>query len=388
MLNINLYYQNNLLKEYNRSEYYPLEPIGIGTPFVESLTGYISRLAKTHSVKTSEFVIHLEDDKGKFYRRMGDRITINHSKIKNLYALNGKNEDTSKCVEILQSKTRCKDIINTTLLSITSTISRLGLLKKSRAWCPVCYEETLKSGSPVYDQLIWNFQDVSVCTKHKIQLVEKCPHCGKLNFPFKGNIVPGFCTQCLRWLGSMSVAEREDISSYYYWKSEQIGKLLAKIPSINNDNVKLILLDNIKNASQHYTNGNTTEFARISGLDKGTILYWINNDGNPSINEILHLSYVLSVDLENLLTIPNLTYNYPIKAIIDIKKEEKVNKRVILESLKKYTDDYDKDPVSLAEITRRLKVHKKLLLNNFPDLCEEINLLYKKYKKSQRKFKV
>src|SRR5258708_30853921 len=35
-----------------RSRLYPLEPIGLGTPLVESLTGYVARLADAHCVST------------------------------------------------------------------------------------------------------------------------------------------------------------------------------------------------------------------------------------------------------------------------------------------------------------------------------------------------
>ena len=37
-----------------RSLLHPLEPIGIGTPFVESLTSYIARLAEVHAVTVSD----------------------------------------------------------------------------------------------------------------------------------------------------------------------------------------------------------------------------------------------------------------------------------------------------------------------------------------------
>ena len=34
-----------------RSRLHSIEPIGVGTPFVESLTGYIIRLAASHAVR-------------------------------------------------------------------------------------------------------------------------------------------------------------------------------------------------------------------------------------------------------------------------------------------------------------------------------------------------
>lgn len=39
-----------------RSRLYSLEPLGIGTPYVESLTGYVSRLADAHAVSIGNLV--------------------------------------------------------------------------------------------------------------------------------------------------------------------------------------------------------------------------------------------------------------------------------------------------------------------------------------------
>jgi hypothetical protein len=39
-----------------RSRFYALPPIGLGTPFVESLTGYVVRLAEAHAVSASSLV--------------------------------------------------------------------------------------------------------------------------------------------------------------------------------------------------------------------------------------------------------------------------------------------------------------------------------------------
>ncbi len=39
-----------------RSRLHSVEPIGIGTPFVESLTGYMIRLAASHAVRVSDLI--------------------------------------------------------------------------------------------------------------------------------------------------------------------------------------------------------------------------------------------------------------------------------------------------------------------------------------------
>ncbi|UYD38484.1 TniQ family protein [Tolypothrix sp. PCC 7601] len=40
-----------------RSQLFPLEPIGVGTLYVESLSGYIARLADCHTITTGELVL-------------------------------------------------------------------------------------------------------------------------------------------------------------------------------------------------------------------------------------------------------------------------------------------------------------------------------------------
>nr|WP_236116925.1 TniQ family protein [Hassalia byssoidea] len=41
-----------------RSRLYNLEPIGIGTPYVESLTGYVIRLAEQHCITTRQLLLN------------------------------------------------------------------------------------------------------------------------------------------------------------------------------------------------------------------------------------------------------------------------------------------------------------------------------------------
>ena len=65
-----------------RSRLYSLNPIGIGTPQVESLTGYIARLAEAHVLSVGDLVgryhaLHAPDFKGErpSFRRTVPRAT-------------------------------------------------------------------------------------------------------------------------------------------------------------------------------------------------------------------------------------------------------------------------------------------------------------------------
>jgi TniQ len=45
-----------------RSQLYSLQPVGVGTGMVESLTGYVARLAEAHSVSVGDLVGRLLSD--------------------------------------------------------------------------------------------------------------------------------------------------------------------------------------------------------------------------------------------------------------------------------------------------------------------------------------
>src|SRR5438876_2009939 len=45
-----------------RSQLYSLQPVGVGTGMVESLTGYLARLAEAHSVSVGDLVGRLLSD--------------------------------------------------------------------------------------------------------------------------------------------------------------------------------------------------------------------------------------------------------------------------------------------------------------------------------------
>lgn len=94
-----------------RSRLYPLEPIGVGTPHVESLTGYIARLAETHCVTPKDLIMReiippqsqTEPILNYYYR-------MNKFWIGNALTLNGISPIARQWVERLQSLTSCENL--------------------------------------------------------------------------------------------------------------------------------------------------------------------------------------------------------------------------------------------------------------------------------------
>jgi hypothetical protein len=123
-----------------RSHLYQLEPIGLGTPSVESLISYVARLAEAYCVPTGLLVVSEIAPLMKAEYASGDkeggldRIFANQTR-----ALNGMGNWSKSLVQALESLTLKTDLRSLTMLPWAEIIPQKGLLKPIRAWCPNCY---------------------------------------------------------------------------------------------------------------------------------------------------------------------------------------------------------------------------------------------------------
>src|SRR5258707_10047006 len=125
-----------------RSRLYTLEPIGIGTPDVESLTSYVIRLAQEHCVLPGTLVIHellpllVRQDVSESAAHYPSRTWV-----RTFQALNGTGDLSRSAADALERLTTRNDLSTLTMLTWAHVISKKGLLRETQAWCPLCYEE-------------------------------------------------------------------------------------------------------------------------------------------------------------------------------------------------------------------------------------------------------
>ena len=141
-----------------RSHLYHLQPIGVGTERVESLTGYVARLAEAHNVRTGvlltrELLPRLQrqvDDSAE-----GNVLAPNYAFIYDAYILNGISKCPGNWVRMLETSTGQTSLHVLTMLSWARIISDLHLLRRERAWCPCCFDCWRNANQPVYEPLLW-----------------------------------------------------------------------------------------------------------------------------------------------------------------------------------------------------------------------------------------
>lgn len=212
-----------------RSRLFCLKPVGVGTPYTESLSSYVNRLAQEHCLTSQKLImgeiaplILKDEDKSALLKKSVSHILGNTDAKP---AINGMREMTGELVRVLEQLTMRQDLGFLTLLSWKGMIYDRQLFRNYRAWCPCCLEEWKREKKTIYEPLLWSFKDVEVCLSHKQRLIEECPHC-QARLPVFARLSPvGYCSRCRGWLGYKREGE-EDVEQYRE-NIEGIGDLIA-----------------------------------------------------------------------------------------------------------------------------------------------------------------
>lgn len=200
-----------------RSRFYHLEPIGVGTPLVESFTGYMIRLAEAYHVTPKELIVHgiLPAHKGTKYSKGYYRDHYGGFWSHQTPKLNGSSWLAQEWVETLQILTSCNNLHSLTLLPWNEDMSDgIDDLRSFKSWCPCCYEEWRQHHQVIYEPLLWALEGVRFCLQHEQELVSRCPYCrAKFTSPGQKEL-PGHCAECTRWLGATHLESSKHHISY------------------------------------------------------------------------------------------------------------------------------------------------------------------------------
>jgi DNA-binding Lrp family transcriptional regulator/ribosomal protein L37E len=287
-----------------RSRLFHLEPVGVGTPYVESLSGYAARLAEKHSTTLyylfSVEVAPLISKPGTIGRRVS---FANFAK-----AVNGMGVIAADLVDVLERLTLRDDLRFTTALPWAYTVSAKGLTRQARAWCPSCYHECAPDGAELYDQLLWALQSVTVCPKHKQRLEFLCPRCGREQHLLSHNIRPGFCSRCQSWLGSRmrNATQVRDLNRGNtidggLTRSEDVGRLLAVAPELTRSNMPARLIANLRGYVDKMFMGRGVRSQLRLPANVQTVRCWLDGAQTPSLPLLLETCSDLGISPVDLL---------------------------------------------------------------------------------------
>lgn len=383
-----------------RSHLYNMEPIGIGTIFVQSLTSYVHMLAENHCVTVGTLLIkEIIPTAGnqtltESLRRGSSRLFPGAS-----FSLNGSGKNATDLSAAIEKLTMRDDLKNLTMLKFGNSIPTIKRFESHKKWCPVCYEESIEKGDPVYDPLILCFKAINHCPKHHLPLETTCFYCGHKKISFiEKNTNNGYCPKCYRWIGMPQDQYADHVNKYHKeqvtlkWDLEAIKSIIEAIPSIQEPpkpvNFTASMIDFIKNSY----NGSISSFADDFVFSDSTVEHWCKTKTQPSLKYLAQLAYISETPLADILlkgkfNLPNRERWLEVRNTVRpaFFRRNIIDKEKIRRHLESILTDFEKnDRPSLTKIAQDNGYNRATLYKHFPELCFEISTKYLAYTRVQK----
>jgi hypothetical protein len=384
-----------------RSRLYRLEPVGVGTPYVESLTGYVSRLAEAHGVTAAAlFGWELAPRVGEKWlrRRYSNRAMILASRFRPLArAMNGTGETATDWVRVIGEATTQRGLRCLTMLTWRGVLSQRHLLRAARAWCPACYTEWDGQGRVVYEPLLWALGAVAVCPIHHSRLRTECNHCGRGQYYLDSHSRPGFCSACGGWLGEHSVGESqmrapsdEEEARRIEWAATAAGELLAAATRLAAEpGIEVIARSTAACVGITSGRGNVGAFSRAHGLPKQTVGKWQRGEARVALDSLLRFCLRAGVSPADFLTGEVNKGGFEVRPVPAGKPD---GKRQPPAARRRRSIDRNADgralsaalketpPRSMVAVARGMGRQHSALRYQFPELCKAIVARYAEYR--------
>lgn len=385
-----------------RTRLYHLAPIGVGTATVESLTGYVMRLAEEHTVSTSALTTAALLPVMKPQGLAG--VPAATWLLGDGPRFNGTGDTARDAVAALAGLTGRQDLAFLTLRSWTQVLAPHGLLrlkKYARAWCSVCYAEALEQGTPVYEPLLWSIAVVTICPRHHSRLSERCPHpdCARALPVIAAAARPGYCSHCKRFLyrkagGHQAQSVSREEAGWDLWVADMIGELLAAAPALTPAASPMAFasaLDAFISVVFDGRQGVYGPFAQAAGIHHNLVRRLRMGRALPTIDMLLRICHYFGVSLVEFLTgdTRGLGREGCAPAVIaPEKKPYRPSASLDTERLRRDVesvlsgDEYP--PPSVVEVARRLGCTDTALYRLCPDDCRSISGRSRVYRIEQR----
>jgi transcriptional regulator with XRE-family HTH domain len=382
------------------SRLYHLKPIGVGSPWVESFTSYVTRLADTHSVHprvliTQEILplaktTYLYQDG----RPVHDHLTTFWKKSA---VLNGMALVTRSFVQALEQLTQRDDLHYLTMLSWKEVISHRKLMRRTRVWCSMCYEEWRQTGRVIYHPLLWTFECVTMCPRHGEPLQQYCPNpsCARAQPPLTPRGLPGYCMWCNRWLGGHGQTLGDALSSqegqewaWQRWVGSAVGELLAATPRLCAPPARSKFATAVTSYLNDTAEGCISVFARRLHVDRTNVQEWQQGVQIPQLGTLVQLCAYLETSPLRFLTgstkeaapVRNSPlFCKPPSTETTRRRFRKPDMTWLRSSLEEIVDKKEEPPPSMREVGQRLAYDPSVLLKFFPDLCRTISTRHMDY---------
>lgn len=181
-----------------RSVLYGRSPAGVGTPLVESLSGYLARLCTARAVRIVDVLDRLvrplvPEDTLPPYRELSWLL------VQQFVDFDGLGRPAEALVGALAQLTGRADLAGHTFLPWRRLFSahRSGVVRRAtKRWCARCLDEWHAHGVEPWEPLLWRLAPAEWCPVHRVPLSHRCPSCGRRLRLVTERVPPGHCERC------------------------------------------------------------------------------------------------------------------------------------------------------------------------------------------------
>lgn len=345
-----------------------LEPLAIGTPDCESLSGYIQRCCGLLGILPGQLVSrvlgwlaaeHVEQI-GHWKRRCGNVPLNQHAN-----GFGGGRQFSA----LLHAVTGRTDLEKLTIGTWDWLVPTRGVLRPSLGWCPAC----LASDPIPYHRLSWALQPVTVCAIHKTSLASLCPTCGREVPVLHDRSQILFCSRCggdLRRAGAAPV-----VSDYSFWVAQEIAVLIAGT-SATPRNLRVSSTSLLRALLIARGCRDNVQIAKRLGTSKVTVWTWLSGASRPSLPWMLKIWYAFGARLsEAARGCVGLADPMPVQLEFHLRPTRHprvIDWHQIKQQLKNADGASSSEVISLLEFSRRVEIAPKTLRTHFPALCRRL----------------
>ena len=295
---------------------YGRTPMGEGTPWTESLTSFVGRLARArHLTSTAVF-------DGLVRPRVPEGMMRKPARLSRFLAsgavvYDGLGRHAEALVGAVSSLTGLENLSSHTLLPWRPLLSgkRNGALRYGqKRWCAPCLAEWRAEGLELWEPLLWRIALVNRCPVHRAPFSEVCPKCQAPQGLLVQTVPFGTCRSCKHGLeagakrfpaGPAPELESE-AARREWWIAVEVGRLLAFQSAVSSfassDNFSMML----KGYASRVNHGSTRNLVRFLGADRLTVVNWLHGRSLPTLDSFLRACLRLGADPLQVAIFPHM----------------------------------------------------------------------------------
>lgn len=364
-----------------RSTLARLVPVGLDSPYRESLSSYVLRLAHAHHLsphilcKEIIFPVAFAD---------GKDVPRSYIGVRELRRLNGAGVGAQSWVDAVAKITGQSSLRELTLVPYASVLSPYGLLANRAKWCPLCVAEDTSSYGG-YSQLLWEFADVAACPRHGVRLHDTC-ECGEHENvgPYAIKRLPNICASCGKPKTAHQTfpASREEIE-----RAQMIADFLCLPASTFKTGNRVGAC--LAQLMEHLAGGLLSPFAKILGVQKSTLHAWLQGSYKPALADVIRIAQACRFSVADFLTNSIDLTSLPSHIEFGSRTERQQGLRTgrpkdrdaTLQGL--LEQERQVPPVSLRQASRAAGVTIKYVGRHFPDVRDRIRDNYAAYRSAK-----